>query len=255
MCFSDQVLISAANPVCFETVSLAQSMAICDRRADLFGKIIWSSACILLLVYSVVLLGMDFAGGDPAVRGYFSDIVADQPCSPVLPGLFGINTTLVVLILSSTALLFVVCLSSSGRLERHPKDSLFQVSQVAVFAYLAADERLQLHEMLGIRLDFQDAFILLGIGLLQLGFLFGLGRIHRQPLVLRLNLVMAGGLFFVMTLIDAFMPEELNGRLALEDLSKLWAAVFLFAYAWLYSRRWLANASIFIGSGDRSGRE
>ena len=38
-----------------------------------------------------------------------------------------------------------------------------------------------------------------------------------------------------MVFVDAFINSDMLGRLAVEDLSKLWAVVFLFVYAWSYT--------------------
>jgi hypothetical protein len=70
----------------------------------------------------------------------------------------------------------------------------------------------------------------------QLVLLFWAGRVLSQPLPVSLWLLPAGFFFGFMVLIDGFAPKEIPGRLALEDLFKVWAGLCLFVYAWKYNR-------------------
>ena len=46
----------------------------------------------------------------------------------------------------------------------------------------------------------------------------------------------------LMVFVDAFIHSDMLGRLAVEDLSKLWAVVFLFVYAWCYAMERLSSS-------------
>lgn len=210
----------------------------------MLGKLFILSAFIMLSVYSVGMVAIDVTRGEDASRGYFSDIVPGEDYRLAYQPLFGVNTSLSVFFLSGAALLYGVCAAFDGRKDRVQRDTVFQVAQVLFFAYLAADDRFRLHEFAGYKLGMEDAYILLALGVVQIGILFGPGRIHRQSWHLKGCLLMAGGLFFMMVLIDAFMPEEIRGRLSMEDISKLWATAFLFLYAWFYCQTWISGAPL-----------
>ena len=181
-----------------------------------------------LAVYSAGLLAVDVVKGQETARGFFSDIVAGDDYPLPDKGLYGLNTSLCVIFLTGTALLHAVSVGAS-RDERFP---WFEVSQVVFYLYLAADDRLRIHEKLGERLGMDDAYLLLALGVAQVFLLIFLGRVQRQAWRLKGCLLAAGGLFFLMVVIDAFLPDEMKGRLAMEDLAKLWAVVFLFLHAW-----------------------
>lgn len=190
-----------------------------------------------LLVYSACLLTLDFQQGRYAVRGYFSDIVSDKNFTLSYKALFGINTSISVLLLGGCALLYLVCIGASsskptGSMSSGSKSSLFLWSQVVFFLYIAADERLRIHEWLGGFFKVEDAFILLALGVLETFFIVYLGDVIRQPWQTKIYLLIACLFFGLMVFVDAFIHSDIFGRLAVEDLSKLWAVVFLFAYAW-----------------------
>ena len=64
----------------------------------------------LLALYSAPLIGIDMQQDQEHVRGYFSDIVTQEDYPLPYDPLFGINTTFSVCLLTSTALLFAVCI-------------------------------------------------------------------------------------------------------------------------------------------------
>jgi|GEM_PF-655030 len=218
----------------------------------MLGKIFILGAFIMLSVYSAGLFCIDITRGEEISRGYFSDIVPGEDYQLAFPPMFGINTSLSVILLAGTALLYAVSVTFSERKDRTPKDTVFQTVQVLFFAYLAADDRFRLHEFAGYRIGVDDAFLLLGLGVVQVGVLIGLGVVHKQVWHLKGCLLTAGALFFLMVLIDAFMPEEIRGRLSMEDLSKLWATAFLFLYAWFYCQTWISGQPLF-PLADRKG--
>lgn len=119
----------------------------------------------------------------------------------------------------------------------------FQYSQVIFFLYLASDERLLIHEKTAAVLGMNDSFLILGLGLVELALLFFFGEVVKQPWRLKGWLLPVCAFFGLMVFVDAFLPERMPGRLALEDLSKIWAIVFLLIYAWKYCMDWVVDSS------------
>ena len=70
---------------------------------------------------------------------------------------------------------------------------------------------------------------------MELGLLFIVGKVSQQPWAVKGWLLPVGVFFGLMVFVDAFLPDKMVGRLALEDLSKTWAGLFLLAYAWHYT--------------------
>jgi hypothetical protein len=190
---------------------------------------------LVLLIYSVCLLSLDFLHGQIAVRGYFSDIVTDANYPVLYKTLFGINTSISVCLLSGCALLYLVCTAVRSPQIADWKLPVFLWSQVVFFLYVAADERLRIHEWLGVFLGVEDAFILLLMGSLEIVSLVYLGGLLGQCRRKKIHLLATTLFFGLMVIVDAFMQPNWPGRLAVEDLLKLWAVVFLFAYAWCYT--------------------
>ncbi len=195
----------------------------------------------LLVIYSFVLVSINIRGGEDNVRVYFSDIVPNMEYSLRFETLFGINTTLTMLLLAGSALLFMVCLGSGNHENKSLKPHLFQLSQAGIFAYLAADDRLRIHEAIGARLGVEDAFVLLGIGIVEVSFLLILGEIIKRPWRLKGCLLVSSAFFGLMVLVDVTQYIGFPGRLVIEDLSKLWAIVFIFVYSWRYCMGWLSE--------------
>lgn len=196
-----------------------------------------------LVVYSACLLSLDLQQGQLAVRGYFSDIVTDTDYPLFYKALFGINTSISVFLLGGCALVYLVCIGVCLPKQTDWRSTVFLWSQVAFFLYLAADERLRIHEWLGGCLGVEDAFILLGMGGLEIFLLVYFGGVFSQPWRTKSHLLIAGLFFGLMVFVDAFIPSDMPGRLAVEDLSKLWAVAFLFLYAWCSSMERLSGSS------------
>lgn len=187
-----------------------------------------------LVCYSAVLLWIGVAYGQAYSRGYFSDIITGTDYSLPVEAFFGINTTLNVVVLVGAAVLFAVGAGFTSALPG--RRLLFHWSQVLLLLFAAADERLLFHERAGSVLPFDDSVLIFALGLVQLFLLFWAGGVLSQPRRVSAWLLPAALFFGFMVLIDAFGPEEMNGRLALEDLSKTWATACLFVYAWAYNR-------------------
>ena len=72
----------------------------------------------------------------------------------------------------------------------------------------------------------------LGLAITEVALLLWLGRFRHWPKHLRCYIYAAAGFLLAMLTIDEFVPRDLVPRLSLEDLSKTWATVFIFLYAW-----------------------
>ncbi len=191
---------------------------------------------ILLAVYSVVLIVIEWQTSQPYVRQFFTDIKGDV-------FFYAINTTFSVFLLWATALLFGICLLCIDRVKQR-QDYLFYLSQVIMFAYLGFDERFLIHETIGLWLGRNDAYLLLGLGFIEIGLLVLLGNLRQKPKAARYYLYSAAIFFAVMIVIDAKFPSQMVLRLSLEDLTKLWADISLALFAWEILRQHIYQLSI-----------
>ena len=89
-----------------------------------------------------------------------------------------------------------------------------------------------MHERLSDVVPLHDTMILMVVGFFEAAVLALWGDLWRRSTKARLYLALAAVLFLVMAAIDAFAPSELTLRLSFEDLSKVWAALFLFLFSW-----------------------
>jgi len=199
----------------------------------LFGIIV-----VVLLGYTGLLLWTEWHYGQATVRYFFTDIECLKPKPNIqvpetrlLLAFYGINTFLTSLLLWSTALLFAVALL--GAEAQAYMKRWFYLSQICFFTYLSIDERFMLHETFGRWFALNDAYLLLGLGIVELMVLLALGRLTTMPRAALLFLFAAGGFFSLMILIDARFPAEWLLRLSLEDLTKLLGAFSLFGFAWV----------------------
>jgi hypothetical protein len=197
-----------------------------------------------LLIYSGCLLTLDFAHGQLAVRGYFSDIVTGADYPVLYKTLFGINTSLSVCLLYGCGLLHLTCTALVSRQSKGCKFTFFLWSQVTFFAYVAADERLRIHEWLGAALGMEDAWILLLMGGLEVFLLVFVGDVLKQARRTKIYLLLTVLFFALMVFVDGFIQPDRPGRLAVEDLLKLWAVVFMFGYAWCYTINYLTASDL-----------
>ncbi len=179
---------------------------------------------LLLAVYSITLMVTEWQTSQPYVRQFFTDIEGDV-------FFYAINTSLSVFLLWGTALLFGVCLLCIDKVQQR-QAYWFYLSQVIMFTYLGFDERFLIHEHMGLWLGRNDAYLLLGLGLVEIGLLVWLGNLRQKPLAARYFLYTAAVFFAMMVVIDAKFPSQMVLRLSLEDLTKLWADVCLFLFAW-----------------------
>jgi hypothetical protein len=112
-----------------------------------------------------------------------------------------------------------------------------------MFAYLGFDERFLIHETIGLWLGRNDAYLLLGLGLVEIGLLVLLGNLREKPKTARYFLYSAAVFFAMMVVIDAKFPSQMVLRLSLEDLTKLWADVCLVLFAWEILRQHIHRLS------------
>ena len=204
----------------------------------------------LLGLYSVALGLIDVQLGQDAVRGYFSDIITGTDYLLPYRALFGINTTLSVSMLTGTALIFLVCIGLGQRRGRSGRPVLFQWSQVLIFLFLACDERLLIHEKVGALLHIEDALVIAGLGFVELVLLVFVGDVMQQPWKMKGWLILAAIFFALMVGVDGLLPSGMSGRLALEDLSKTWAVLFLLIYAWQYCMESASDSSGKVSDGS-----
>lgn len=187
-------------------------------------KRFWIFSMALLVVYTVALVVVELRTSQDFVRNFFTDIEGPVP-------FFAINTTLSVFLLLATALVFLISLAVT---EARPENVVlrrFFWSQVFVFAFLGCDDRFKLHENLAFRLETEDHYSLIAIGVAEALLLFVLGRSFLRG---RAGLFLAAAcvLFCVMLLFDAVVPHEMRLRLSLEDLAKTWSSLFFFLFSW-----------------------
>ncbi len=180
---------------------------------------------LLLIIYSIFIIAIEYLFGQPHVREYLGDIKGDVI-------LFGINTTLTTLFLVLIAYNFILCTVNYKKSEKSEKSFLpFFVLQTALFLYLAIDERFMIHERIGHYLGFESAYLLASIGLFELIILYHYKELNWQKTVKSYTLYLACIFFGIMILLDAFGTADGKLRLSFEDLSKTWAIFFLFIYS------------------------
>ena len=196
-------------------------------------KLLW----VLMLVYSVALLAIEWTTSQAHVRHYFTDITG-----PVF--FYAANTSLCVMLLAMSAVLAAFCalvLDSKGR----RSERVFDASQTIVFAGLAFDDRFGLHEAIGSRLPFDDAVLLGLVGVVEILLLVRFR--DAIPSACRRWILIAGAFFGAMLIVDAFAPLEARLRLSAEDLLKAWGALFVLVFAWE-----IARARAALGEAARS---
>ena len=180
---------------------------------------------MLLAIYSGALIRMEMSVSQDYVRYYFTDITG-----PVR--FYAVNTTISVFLLWSTAVIFTVCILCLEQSVETGNERKFYLSQILIFGFLGFDDRFQIHEWLGSRLGIEDALIILALAIVELLLLLTLGKLTERPKGTRYYIYLAALFLGLMILIDGWVPRELVPRLSLEDLSKTWATVFIFLFAW-----------------------
>ncbi|WP_353572111.1 hypothetical protein [Candidatus Albibeggiatoa sp. nov. BB20] len=178
----------------------------------------------IVILYSLSLLWIEWQFSQSGVRLYVTDIKGDT-------FLYAIHTTLNMSLLWGTALLFLVSLQCIDK-QKEQLFFYFALSQVLLFIYLGFDERFLIHEMAGRFFEVNDAYLLLLIGCAEAVILLLFGQLRQKSSHTLLFLGLASLLFLIMIVIDAKFPAKMQFRLSFEELSKLWASLFLFLFAW-----------------------
>ena len=181
----------------------------------------------LVAIYSLAILLIEWHTSQAIVRHLVTDIADPKGQIPF----YAINTTLSVFSLWATALFFGVCLVCIDKVKQQ-REYWFYLSQVIMFVYLGFDDRFLIHETVGLWLGRNDAYLILGLGLLEVGLLAKLGDLRQKPVAALYYLFAAAIFFAVMVVIDAKFPSQMLLRLSLEELTKLWAGICLALFAW-----------------------
>jgi hypothetical protein len=137
-----------------------------------------------------------------------------------------------VFFLWAGAVLFLVAWRCLKPEETGGREELFLIFQAILFFYLGCDDRFLIHEGLSDQLGFKDWMFFGLLGCLEAGALFFWGRIFCRGRRAMLDIVLAGGFFTLMMLVDTVLPYGFPMHLSMEDLSKLWSAFFLFKFSW-----------------------
>ncbi len=188
-------------------------------------KLLRFAPLAVMALYSLVLVTIELRTSQDHVRHYFTDIEG-----PVR--LYAINTTLSTFLLWASGLIFCVVLLVIRGVPDKQRERRFCWSQIAIFGYLGADDRFLLHERLSDIVPLHDTLILVVVGVFEVAALALWGDLPKRSRLARLCVLLAAVLFLAMAVIDAFVPSELTLRLTFEDLSKAWAAWFLFLFSW-----------------------
>lgn len=194
------------------------------------------SLFLLVFLYSLTLITIEWQTSQDFVRQFVTDLGQHK----IL--FYGINTSLSVFLLWATALLFGICLLYVDKVKQQ-KDYLFYLSQVIMFAYLGFDDRFLIHELIGQWLGRNDAYLILGLGFIEIGLLVWLGNLRQKTKAARFFLYSAAIFFAMMVVIDAQFPSKMLLRLSLEELTKLWADICLALFAWEILKQHIAQST------------
>lgn len=192
---------------------------------------------ICLAIYSLVMIACEWGVSREFARYFFTDIAHPERLDSALNiphhltreslyRLFGINTTVCMLILWSNAVLYAVI----WRITSHPRIRMFAFILMFFYIYLACDDRLQIHEMIGSLLHINDAFVLLFFGIIHVYVLWHWRALWINISYARYCIALSAFCFAIMIGIDAFINSKSFPRLACEDIAKLWACLFLLLF-------------------------
>jgi len=185
-------------------------------------------AVIFLLLYSTIILYIEYSTSQKFVRYFLTDIEGPVP-------FYAINTTLsyTLFIISSVLFLISTYLVKLNKEIENRSEIYFYISQVLIFLYLGMDDRFYFHERLYHHIGIPGDGIIILIGIIELIILFTIGRITERNSSIKNSFYLMCLFAFFMILIDLIVPENMLLRLSLEDLSKTWSAFFVVRFAWL----------------------
>lgn len=179
----------------------------------------------VLILFSIIIITLEFRFGQEYVRHYLTDLKG-----PVF--FYGIQTTITTVLLVIISYNFVLTYFFAKNIPSKPGNfRLFFLAQTLIFLFLAIDERFMIHERLAFFLNIHDAIPLLTIAAFQL-LIFLYYRDYCKSLVYWSSPIVLGSICFaVMIAIDTFAPLHADLRLSFEDLFKLWGIFFFFRYS------------------------
>ncbi len=180
---------------------------------------------ILLLLYSIVILSIEFFISQDFVRNFLTDINGPVP-------FYAINTSLSSLLFVMTGVIFLVSYQLIEKTSNNKKEIWFYISQILIFIYLGIDDRFMIHERTKHNIGIDGDFIIAFFAATELLILIFLGNIRKRDLNTKISLLLAGCFTFIMLIFDNLIPEEMLFRLSIEDLSKTWAGFFLLLFSW-----------------------
>lgn len=185
----------------------------------------------LLVGYTAVMAAVGFFMPHGQLRYFMTDIECAHTEFAAVP-LYAVNTTLSVFLLWAGAVLFAMSWRCLRLKELGGKEEVFLVSQALIFFYLGCDDRFLIHEALSETIGMKDVLFFGFLGMLELFFLVYFGRILERSRRVQIDVFLAGFFFGIMFMTDVFVSYTFSMHLALEDLAKLWSAVFLFKFSW-----------------------
>lgn len=188
-------------------------------------KFLWLLLGVMIM-YTLGILILSLINFEGWVMPLYEDIYGPSY-------LFALNTTLTMFFLWASAILFIVNVMVESMLENRTRKIIFYLSQTIIFFYLGFDDRFRIHEGIGDILFFDDAYVIIILGIIEFLILVFYEKILRQPLIRWRYLLIAGILFVIMAVADLkSLPLEeygINDTL-IEDIPKTWAGFFLMLY-------------------------
>lgn len=180
---------------------------------------------IVLFLYSISILSIEFFTSQDFVRNFLTDINGPVP-------FYAVNTSLSSLLFVITGVIFLVSYQLIEKTSENKKEIWFYVSQILIFIYLGIDDRFMIHERTKHNLGIDGDIVLGLLVVIECLILFYLGNIHRRDVNTKISLLLAGCFTLIMLIFDHLIPEKMLFRLSIEDLSKTWSGFFLLMFSW-----------------------
>lgn len=197
-------------------------------------KVRWI-APFLLLIYSGGMLYADIFISREFARYFFTDIGQPYRLGYFAPADgfigYGINTSLSLLMLSCAATFLLFCsVSNKKNLDDRSK---FFLSQSIVLYYMAIDDRFMIHERFSDNFHVSSSWVFLALIMVYALIYARWFREEYFTFSMFKSLSYAALLFSLMIVVDEMVDGAIAGRLAIEDLAKVWSGYFLLRFSWL----------------------